>query len=366
MLTESAIRELLDFSAPDPVLSIYLNTEPSQGNADAYRLRLRNMLKEVNLPLDIAAIERYFSTEYNWSGRGVAVFSCAPAGFFRAYPLAVPVRNLVHVGSKPSVKILAGLLDSYGGYGVVLIDKQGARLFSFHLGELREQEGMLGEAVKHTKRGGASTFPGRRGGVAGTTRYAEEVVDRNMKEAVDFAIHFFEENRIRRILIGGTDENVNQFNGFLPKSWLSLVIGTFPMSMSASHTEVLNRALQIGNEIEIQREARLVEDLLTAAAKNTGGVTGLEETLAAVSSGRVQTLVLVEGLRKRGYHCKETGVITTDKERAQSGSEGSFIPVADVVDLAVSAVMRLNGGVEIVQSTPAFEKAGGIGALLRY
>ena len=45
-----------------------------------------------------------------------------------------------------------------------MVDKQGARLFYFHLGELREQEGVLGESVKRTKRGGGSQAAGRRGG----------------------------------------------------------------------------------------------------------------------------------------------------------------------------------------------------------
>ena len=34
MLTERDLRELLELKPQHPVLSIYLNTEPSQGNAD--------------------------------------------------------------------------------------------------------------------------------------------------------------------------------------------------------------------------------------------------------------------------------------------------------------------------------------------
>ena len=44
------------------------------------------------------------------------------------------------------------MFDVYGGYGVILVDRQGARVFHFHLGELVEQEGVLGTLVKHTKR----------------------------------------------------------------------------------------------------------------------------------------------------------------------------------------------------------------------
>src|SRR5512147_2429142 len=102
MLSESDLRELLEFSAAEPVLSVYLNTDPAEGNADAYKLRLRSMLKEVNLPDDQKAIERYLSREFDWSGKSVAIFSCAGRDFFRAYPLAVPLRSRVRVGEKPA------------------------------------------------------------------------------------------------------------------------------------------------------------------------------------------------------------------------------------------------------------------------
>ena len=81
MLTENDLRELVDFNAPAPVLSLYLNTDPSQGNADAHKLRARSMIKDINLPQDVEAINRYLDHEYKLVGRGVAIFSCAPAGF---------------------------------------------------------------------------------------------------------------------------------------------------------------------------------------------------------------------------------------------------------------------------------------------
>ncbi len=365
MLSENDLRELLEFNATDPVLSVYLNTDPSEGNTDTLKRRLRSMIKEINLTSDVEAISKFFDHEYNWSGRGVAVFSCSPQNFFRAYPLAVPVRNLVHISDRPSVKPLASLLDNYGGYGVVLVDKQGARLFFFHMGELREQEGVLGETVKRTKTGaGASAVPGRRGSSA-TSRTVDEVVERNMKEAAEFAIRFFEDNHVRRVLVGGTDENVKLFCGLLPKAWQSLVMGTFPMSMTASHAEVRARALELGIQTEAEREKRLVERLLTLAAKNSGAVIGLEETLTAVNSGRVQTLVISEGFRKNAFRCKSTGWLTTKPEELCNG-EDDVEKVYDVVDTVVNQVMRGGGEVDVVMSSSELEKAGCIGAMLRY
>lgn len=365
MLSENDLRELLDFNSSQPVLSIYLNTDPSEGNADTHKRRLRSMIKEINLADDIAEIEQFFDHEYNWSGRGVAVFSCSPEKFFRAYPLAVPVRNLVHISDRPSVRPLAALMDNYGGYGVVLVDKQGARLFHFHMGDLREQEGVLGESVKRTKHGvGSSAVPGRRG-ETGATRSVDEVVDRNMKDAVDFAVHFFEANHIRRILIGGTEENVKLFCNLLPKAWQSLVMGTFPMSMTASLNEVRTRALELGMQAEMEREKRMVGRMITQAAKGGLAVVGLDDTLAALNEGRIQILMVSEGFRKNAYRCKSTGWLTTKPEEICSG-EDDIEKVYDVVDYAINQVMRSGGDVEVVMSSPELEKAGSIGAFLRY
>jgi peptide chain release factor subunit 1 len=367
MLTDSDLRELLDFKSPNLVLSLYLNTEPAEGNIDAYKLRLRNLLKEVKLPIDVSAVERYFTAEYSRSGRGIAVFSCAASNFFRTFPLAVPIRNLVHVSEQPLVKPLMDLIDSYGGYGVILVDKQGARLFHFNLGELTEQEGVLGETVRHVKRGGASTMPGRRGGIAGRTEHMEETVERNMKDAAEFAAHFFEENHVRRILIGGTDENVSMIRGLLPKTWQSLVMGSFPMSMTATHTEVLARAMQTGKEAEIRREQRLVEDLITSAAKGKTAVVGLENTLKAIQDDRVQTLVVAEGFRSGGSHCPNCGLLTVEDGDVCPVCEGRLVSAGvDIVDLAVTTVMHLRGDVQVIHSNPDLEKVGKMGAILRF
>lgn len=365
MLPDSALRELLSYTSPDPVLSVYLNTDVTEGSAEDLKLRLRALLKEVDLPEDEAAILRYFEHDRQWKGRSVAMFSCASQGFFQAFPLAVPLRSRVRVGNQPYVKPLADLLDAYGGYGVVLIDKQGARLFSFHLGELKEQEGILGDEIRHTKRGGASSFPGRRGGVAGRTRHTEEKVERNIRDAIEFASRFFEENRVRRILIGGTDDNVARFRAGLPKHWQSLVVGTFPMSMTENYTEVLAKAMQVGQEAERQRENRLVEELITLAAKGGAAVVRLDDTLGALHDGRIQTLVIAEGYRAEGYECSGCRYLTTQALPTCPFCGKEFRHIPDAVEMAVRQVMQGGGGVEVVHDNPQLEKVS-IGAILRY
>jgi peptide subunit release factor 1 (eRF1) len=366
MLTEKNLRELLNYPSEHQVLSVYLNTNPMEGNSDVYKSNLRGMLKDVNLPADVEAVENYFSREFDWSGRSVAVFSCAPGNFFRAYPLAIPIHNQVIVSTRPHVKPLASLLDFYGGYGVVLVDKQGARLFSFHLGELKEQEGILGENIRRTKRGGASAKTGVRGGIAGQTRYQDEVTERNIREVAEFASHFFSENYVRRILIGGTDENIALLRSQLPKSWQSLIVGTFPMSMTANKEEVLERTMRIGEEAEFYKEEQLLKKLVTGAAKDKGGMVGLDATLGAVHDGRVQALVIQDGYREAGFQCQGCGYITSIEMPKCPFCGDKFEHIPDAVEMAVHRVMKAGGEVEVIQHQHKVDGFKNIGALLRY
>jgi peptide chain release factor subunit 1 len=366
MLTETNLQELLGYQTESRVLSIYLNTNPTEGSADVYKLNLRSMLKDINLSSDVIAVDNYISAKYDWSGRSVAVFSCAPDNFIRAYSLAIPVHNQVVVGNHPYVKPLASLLDYYGGYGVALVDKQGARLFSFHLGELKEQEGILGESVRHTKHGGASARSGMRGGMTGQTRYEDEVADRNIRDVADFATHFFIENNVRRVLIGGTEENIALLRNQLPKSWQSLIVGTFPMSMTASKVDVLEKALQIGKQAEFYKEEQVLKKLVTGAAKDKKGVLGLDETLGAVHDGRVQVLVIQDGYRATGYQCQGCGYVTAREMPVCLFCGSKFDQIPDAVEMAVHNVMKAGGDVEVLQHQHKISGFENIGALLRY
>lgn len=368
MLTERDLKELIAYRPRRAVLSAYLSVDPSAGAADAYKLRLRQLLKEFEdrLPQDIEVLNRFIEHEYDWSGRALALFSCASDKFFRNFSLQIPIRDRARALKRPYVKPLADLWDSYGNYGAILVDKQGARMFHFHLGELVEEEGTIGETVRHAKRGRGSQAPGRRGGSTGFARHAEEVAERNLREAAKIASRFLKEKHVRRVLIGGTETTVARFLDQLPKSWRSLVIGTFPMSIASGHSQVLERAMQVAQEAERQREIRLVSAVITAAAKGRDGVVRLDDTLSSVQAGRVQTLVIHAGFRAAGYRCQGCDYITTQELDPCPFCGGDFEKIVDAVEHAVRRVLEDNGEVEVVHASPELERAGSIGALLRY
>lgn len=243
MFTETGLRKIKDFSTSDPVVSLYLNTEPGRGNAETHRLRLRNMLKDIYLEKDVEAIEKFFNYTYDWSGRSVAVFSCAPAGFFQAISLSVPIKDYIQIGSKAAVEPLEDLLEEFSNLGVILVDKEGARIFHFYMGEIVDHQEYLGDQVKHVKTGGASSTHGLRGGAMIGSQTVSETIDRNLREIAVKASKFFDAKRVRRIMIGGTDENVSRFRAFLPKQQQSLIVRTFALNRNVNQAEIRQKVM---------------------------------------------------------------------------------------------------------------------------
>jgi peptide subunit release factor 1 (eRF1) len=267
---------------------------------------------------------------------------------------------------RPYVKPIADILDNYGHYGIAIVDKRGSRLFHFHLGELKEYEGTIGETVRHTKSGGGSQAPGRRGGISGQTRYADEVAERNLKETASYAAKFFKEHQVRRILVGGTEATVSFFLSQLPTASQSLIMGTFPMEMSAGVSQILEKVVDVAHRAEQEKERQLIEAVVTAAAKGKEGVVGLDSTLAAVHAGRVQTLLVSEGFSSPGYRCKGCGYLTSYAPEHCPFCSNEFGKIQDAVELAIHRVLADGGDVEIVHENLKLENAGNIGGLLRY
>jgi peptide subunit release factor 1 (eRF1) len=371
VFTEQDLNGLVAFrSSSSPVLSLYLNVDPTQRTKDHYKLALRSLLKEVGAEADAAdveAMERYFDHEYDWQGRGVALFSCREDEFWQAYSLAVPVHNHAYVSHRPYIKPLTDVLDAYGRYGVVLVDREGARMFLFNLGELVEATGMLGEEVRRAKHGGASGVTGMRGGVAArTARRAEAVVLRNLKDVAEATGAFCEDCGCKRLLLGGTEANTSHLSDLLPKAVQDKVIGTFTIDFSAPVSEVHSRSMDLIEELAEQRENELVDLLVANWKRGSGGAVGLSDTLTALQEHRASHLLVVAGYEASGYRCQNCRylMLTARDECPLCG--GQVEHVDDLVETLTHRALEQGTEVEIVRDSESLVAAGSIGALLRF
>ena len=168
MIEQREIDELMQIqSSANLVLSLYLETDTGKEPGEAIKLRVKSMINDAGLKNDpnAVAIEQFLDRSFTWDAKGVAIFAWDEGAFFRVFPTAVAFRNRLRIGDRPYLKPLVHLMDYYAHYGVILIDRVGARFFSFHLGELQAMEGFMGEEVQKLKEGRGSAAVGMRGGV---------------------------------------------------------------------------------------------------------------------------------------------------------------------------------------------------------
>lgn len=367
MFDESLLRDLAATEASGPVLSVYLNVDPTQHTSEEYRLTLREMLKSVEgqvAAADIEAVKRYVDLEYDWSGRGLVIFSRQADDLWYAFALAVPVRSGVTVAQKPYISPLVELDGIYGRYAVALVDRQGGRFFLFQMGEVVDQEGYLGEEVRGLRKGRGSSVIGMHGGGTDSGRKEAEVIQRNLRETANALNLFCQKHRPRRLLLAGPEHTVAQFQEHLPTPLQAAVAGVFAAEMEAGENEIKERSLAVLHALSEQRKKTLVETIITAAAKGANGVIRLGETLSAAYEGRIQVLVLERDFHQPGYRCQSCGYLTTQQLAHCPFCSGTFAEIPDAAEAVVTQVIEKGGTVEVVDNGMMGEAH--IGALLRY
>ncbi|HSH05149.1 MAG TPA: hypothetical protein VLL52_21720 [Anaerolineae bacterium] len=368
MFNETDLDSLVNYPATtNQIVSIYLNSDTSEESRDAIKLRARNFLKEVEASeADQEVVETYLNHSFGWDQPGLVLFTCQQDGFFKAYPAAVSFRNRVRAGFQPYLKPLAHLCEHYAHYGVILVDQVGASFFHFHLGDLQRTGGTMGDDVRRYKDGGGSTGgAGMRGGQKEAYQDSDETAQRNFRQAAEQAVTFFGDTKIRRLFLGGTSANVAQFREYLPKQLQSALAGTLSLSLDTAVGEVQRQALDLLHKANAEREAKLIDTLITMAAKDGNAVTGLDNTLQAVNEGRVQTLVVSDGWRAPGYLHPASGFTAASLVFSPYPQE-ELVAVDDVVAPAITYTLEQGGQIEVITNDPQLGGAGHIGALLRY
>src|SRR5215216_3825056 len=123
---------------PQLVLSVYLNVNPAhpENQARAYLLRLKDALKELGVPGDLAERTRQFVESERIDYRTLAVFA-APDGLFDTYRLQVDLPDAFR-WDEPYVAPLMLVLDEYEPYGVALLDAEKIRFLVTSLGRIEE------------------------------------------------------------------------------------------------------------------------------------------------------------------------------------------------------------------------------------
>lgn len=363
MMQERDLHELAELVSEEaPILSLYLNIDRHNRSVEEHKPVLRKLLAEAAeqgaAPADVERMERFFEHEYDRQGRAVACFSCGARKFWRGYTLPVSTQNAVFVGRRPYVKPLSDIWDNYERFGVLMIDREGARALVYHLGALEDTAGTLGSEVRRHKQGGWAAQK--------LQRYEDQEAKHNLKEAAEWAADYLAQRKVTRVVLSGTDGNLAEFRALLPNSLAAKIVGQTSLDLSASSVDAWEQAFKVAQEAQREAESELLEQVITAARKGAMAVTGLGDTLMAMHQGRVHQLLVDPELHMPGRQCANCGAVLVEDLAACPYCGGALVASADVVNLLVHRAIDAGLKVSAMDRHARLTEVGGIAAVLRY
>jgi stalled ribosome rescue protein Dom34 len=369
---QQLLDSLLTFGAiPAPVISLYLDARVNGHGKRVFLPFVRKQLSErlksypaqseerASVEEDFVRIVRYLEEGVRDPTQGVALFACSAlddyfqVGQFEAHF----ERNRLIVSERPHVYPLARLIDQYRSYAAVLADTNRAQIFVFAAGRAVQQDDIENVKTKRTSVGGWSQ--------ARYQRHEENYHLHHAKEVVDALERTVREEQIEHVILAG-DETVviPLLREQMSKELQEKVIDVLSLGIDTPEHELLEETLTAFRRHDSLTDMQQVERLLGEFRGDNLAVAGVPDTLAALSNGQVQELLIVaspDGLKFDEDEVRKVLEIY--------GVDGipETLDSRFVADELLRGANQLSAAkVTFVEDATRLEQLGGVGALLRY
>jgi peptide subunit release factor 1 (eRF1) len=370
VITEAAIKDLAGFRSDDaPVVSCYLDIDGRrQVRPQDIERRLAALVKEAaNGPsggaigADLERITEHVAKHLDRSGvRGLAVFSCVSKGLWEVVGLPVPVANRMVVNQSPAVGTLESVVQELEPLGVLLVDRQRARMFVFQFGELVERS----ELFEALPRDYDEIDDAGRGQHDRLKDHTEELATQHLRHAAEVAFRLYQDKGFGRLTIGATDEINAAIEPLLHPYLRERLSPRIGVGAGASEPEVRTAALVVEQAVERAEEASLVAKLRDGVGSGSKAVVGLSDTLSALNDRRAATLLVSEGFAESGWRCA-CGALAAKGPACPVDGE-AMEHLDDVIHAAVDVALGQGCHLEVCVGNADLDVLGRIGALLRY
>ncbi len=267
-LTEDVLRRLAAFKGEGAkVVSLYLDVDGRRFvRPKDYELHLDALLKEAAersnshraAEDDLVRVTSHVKAGLDRSNtRGLAIFSCAEHGLWQVLELPVPVRNELVVNSTPHIRKLEAVLDENERFGVLLADKQRARMFVFELGQLVDKDEVFDQLPRHEDDRGDWDKDHVRD-------HSAEAAHHHLRRAAQVAFAVFQAQPFDHLVLGAPDEIANELERELHSYLRRRIAARVNVAVNAPEATIRQAALEVEAEVERAKEAELVERLRQA------------------------------------------------------------------------------------------------------
>jgi peptide chain release factor subunit 1 len=355
-----------------PVVSLYLNAQADEHGRHNFLSFVRKQFPEraktyeLNTPerksldADFVRLNRYLEQDIRSATQGIAIFACSAANnFFEPVQLEVPIEhNRLFIYDHPHLYPLARLLDQYQRYAVVLADTNAASIFVF----------ALGRAIKHTELQNVKTKRTQVGGWSQMRfqRHIENYHLHHAKEVVDILERLVRDERIEHVMLAGDEQTIIPLlREQMSKELSEKVIDVLKLGIDTSERELLEESLIAYRRHNSLSDMEKVDHLLHEYRADGLAVAGVPQTLAALSNGQVEELLITASTDTLQIDKSEVGKVLASY--GKTGVETEDLDQRTVADELIKRATELSSArITFIEDDSVLKNIGGVGALLRY
>lgn len=368
------------------VISLYLDAQAGQNGRDEYAAWLKTQFSEYSVQFEHDAekkrkysdvherINNFLETEAEASANGIAVFAeVEENGLFQTAQIDEAfAENMFFIFDRPHLFPLARIVGQNPAYAVLWSDTNKASIYVFggesDLNATNETDAKVeeiqGEKTNRSQVGGWSQ--------ARYQRHVENFHLQHAKETVEELEKLMRERKIEHLVLCGDETTVMPIlRPQLSKETDAKVIAVLNMSQYASEDEIREKTHEAVGIENAVKDKETAERVMTAAKSAAGlGTLGVEETLAALSNGQVQELVLSANFNAIKYNAKAVEEVLENYAPGDDNSAGGELPEArekgQIADELIVRALNSAAKITFIEDDSMLKESGGVGAILRY
>src|SRR3954470_24056777 len=376
-MTWNELRELAAFRAGKGcAVSLYVDLDPSdvptppdvqtkvnsvlqtaERQAEERKAQLTRDQREA-LKQDLQRIADWFDDGFDRQGaRGVAVFADGLDNFWATLALPEAAGDEARIGTELYLAPLARLGDR-GSALVAFVGRERGQVWRLRNGALVEIADQTVEMQGQHSQGGWSQARYERG--------IENAVGQHLRDVAAELDQCVRKKRGPRVVLIDAENIRSEFEALLSNEVQSCVAGWASAEAHAEGPQVLEAARPVLDEWWVGRENELLARWQEEAGKNGRAASGWENTLEAASDGRVDLLLVQDGVDQPAYQCPQCG-----RAQMTDGScplDGTTMEAKEGgLDLALHQTLAHGGTVHVIRGDRRdLEPVGGVAALLRF
>jgi peptide subunit release factor 1 (eRF1) len=340
-----------------------------------------------SLSADVERLQTYIEQELDPAAKGVVVIANHHQNLFEPVPLDLRVPTSVTTSDIPSLLQLARAAGAERPYAILVADQLEAFLWLMNW-QTWERGVQLesNDYPRHQQQGGWSQRRYQNRANERVEAFARTIAE-------EIRTELGEGDRAIPYLIIAADEPISSaVEAELHPTIKERLLARINLSVDATPTEAAAAADPLVEEAERKRELDLIQTVRDGVGANARGVAGAEDTLTALQTGQVMTLVMNDDFNQLGwadYTLPLYGVGDVPKEHPAAGDGANLRPTSladETVRLALASgadvalittavpisaeelerVPRADESIPRSEAALALDALGGIGAILRY